>query len=119
MTQFRDYSLSIVERINYEYKKSRRVSLDCELFSFIKQSSDKILTKEYEGIILDIENNDDEQDLVVYIEELSRIFNVKNKIIDNKTKFSEYDKINCRIIVFDECQTINDKVRLAKFNNIM
>lgn len=114
LTQFRDYSLSIVERINYEYKKSRRVSLDCELFSFIKQSSDKILTKEYEGIILDIENNDDEQDLVVYIEELSRIFNVKNKIIDNKTKFSEYDKINCRIIVFDECQTINDKVRLAK-----
>lgn len=114
LTQFRNYCLSIVERINYEYKKSRRVSLDCELFSFIKQSSDKVLNKEYEGIILDIENNDDEQDLVVYIEELSRIFNVKNKIIDNKTKFSEYDKINCRIIVFDERQTINDKVKLIK-----
>jgi exoribonuclease R len=115
LTQFRDYCLSIVEKINYEYKKSRRVSLDCELFNFIKQSSDKILTKEYEGLILDIENtNEYEQILVTYIEELSRIFNIKNKIVDNKTKFSEYDKINCRIIVFDECQTINDKVRLIK-----
>jgi exoribonuclease R len=115
LTQFRDYCLSIVEKINYEYKKSRRVSLDCELFNFIKQSSDKILTKEYEGLILDVENtNEYEQNLVTYIEELSRIFNIKNKIVDNKTKFSEYDKINCRIIVFDECQTINDKVRLIK-----
>ena len=100
--------MTIVDRINVEYKESRRVSLDCELFSFVKQSADEILTKQFSGIILDSEKiGENEYEYVVYIEELVRMFNVKNNNL-----FDIFTNVICKMIVFDERQTLRDKVKV-------
>ena len=119
LKDFRDYCLTIVPRINNEYKYSRRIGLDCELFNFIKHQSTNLITdKVFEGIIIDIEpnksttespgNNTHIQDYIIYIEELSRMFDVRN--IGNK--YELYDNVKCRIILFDKGYNIKQKVRV-------
>lgn len=111
LKEFRDYCLTIVPRINDEYKYSRRIGLDCELFNFIKhQTSNLITDKVFEGIIIDIELNNsiNTQDYIIYIKELSRMFDVRN--IENK--YELYDSVKCRIILFDNGYNIKQKVRV-------
>lgn len=119
LTTFRDYCLSIVKRISNEYKLSRRVSLDCELFSFAKQNmSNHIDDKIFTGIIIDTSFDTEDTtnytkfNYTIYIEELSRMFNINVCEYDCQTKYNLYDSVNCKIIMFDEAHNIKQKVRL-------
>lgn len=121
LVEFRDYCLTIVPRISEEYKKSKRVSMDCELFDYVCQTTTLQLNeKTFDGIVIDINNHpsscgDCDEELcqtfieyVVYIPELSRIFIAKTiKLL------TLYEKITCKIVVFDEGHSIKDKVKLA------
>lgn len=108
LLNFRNYCLTIIERINEEYKKSKRVSLDCDLFNFVKQSTEEIINKKYLGIVLECEKiNENVYNIIVYVEELSRLFNIKNN-----EEIEQYMKVNCKIILFDERQTIHEKVKM-------
>ena len=69
LTDFRDYCLGIVSRISEEYKQSRRVSLDCELFAMVKSMEDNgsLFTETYDGIVM-TECDDETDQATVYIE---------------------------------------------------
>ena len=120
LVEFRDYCLTIVPRISEEYKKSKRVSMDCELFGYVCQTTTLQLNeKTFDGIVIDINNTQSQCDMnigncqtfieyVVYIPELSRIFIAKTSKL-----LTLYEKITCKIVVFDEGHSIKDKVKLA------
>lgn len=126
LKEFRDYCLTITSRINNEYKISRRISLDCELFSSLKQKTSNIITdKIYEGIIIDkhklcynkVESlNYNSVTFTIYIDEISRMFDVNmndttlNSKIYDKTDI--YDIIKCKILLFDDGYNIKQKVRI-------
>jgi exoribonuclease R len=107
LSEFRDYCLGIVPRISEEYKQSRRVSLDCELFALVKSMEDNgsLFTKIYDGVVMTECDNETDQ-ATVYIEELSRFFNCS-------TPSHLFSKVKCKIVGFDEGHRINDKVRLV------
>ena len=107
LTDFRDYCLGIVSRISEEYKQSRRVSLDCELFAMVKSMEDNgsLFTETYDGIVM-TECDDETDQATVYIEKLSRFFNCY-------TQTSLFSRVKCKIVGFDEGHKINDKVRVV------
>lgn len=114
LLQFRDACLDMIPRISLEYKLSRRVSLDCELFSFAKNRSD--FNTRYNGIVIECESDHEttnhsnsEQILIVYVEEVSRLFKCINA---TKTSYNLFDKVTCKLMLFDEGHLITDKVRL-------
>jgi exoribonuclease R len=107
LSEFRDYCLGIVSRMSEEYKQSRRVSLDCDLFLTVKsmEVTGTLFTKVYDGIVM-TECDDETHQATVYIEELSRFFNCS-------TQSPLFSKIKCKIVGFDEGHRINDKVRMV------
>lgn len=107
LSGFRDYCIRIVPRISEEYKQSRRVSLDCELFAMVKNMEDdgSLFTETYDGIVM-IECDDGTDQATVYIEKLSRFFNCH-------TQSPLFSKVKCKIVGFDEGHRINDKVRVV------
>lgn len=122
LSRFRDYCLTIIPRISQEYKMSRWLSLDCELFAFVKSAIDDgtLLTRLFNGIVIqndNIENNTkthvkDKTKIVIYIEELSRFF-----MCEYSKKLIPYQQVHCRIIAFDEGHSINEKVRVVILDN--
>jgi hypothetical protein len=107
----RDHCLGMIPRISSEYKQSRRVSLDCELFAMVKRMGDdgSLFTRTFEGIVM-TEHDNGGAEAVVYLEELSRFFNCA-------TDLPVFSRVNCRIVGFDEGYRINDKVRLVVAEN--
>jgi exoribonuclease R len=107
LSGFRDYCLGIVSRISEEYKHSRRVSLDSDLFAMVKNMEDSgsLFTDTYDGIVM-TECDDETDQATVYIEALSRFFN-------SHTQSSLFSNVKCKIVGFDEGHRINDKVRIV------
>jgi exoribonuclease R len=107
LSEFRDYCLGIVPRISEEYKQSRRVSLDSDLFAMVKSMEDNgsLFIETYDGIVM-TECNDETDQATVYIEELSRFFNCDTQAL-------LFSKVKCKIVGFDEGHRINDKVRVV------
>jgi len=107
LSGFRDYCLGIVPRISEEYKQSRRVSLDCDLFAMVKIMEDNgsLFTETYDGVVM-TECDEETHQATIYIEELSRFFNCH-------TQTPLFSKVKCKIVGFDEGHRINDKVRVV------
>jgi hypothetical protein len=107
LSEFRDYCLGIVPRISEEYKQSRRVSLDSDLFAMVKSMEviGSLFTETYDGIVM-TECDDETCQATVYIEKLSRFFNCH-------TLSPLFSKVKCKIVGFDEGHRINDKVRVV------
>ena len=108
---FRDHCIGEIARMSREYKASRHLSMDCELFSVVKQMTDDgtILSRAFSGVVTDV----DDTRAVVYVEELSRFF----RTCVEPGSVEMFAAVSCTVVGFGEGHTINEKVRLVITEN--
>lgn len=116
---FRQHCIGIVSRMSAEYKAGRRVSLDCEMFAFVKSLGDSLKSGEgtndvFNGVVVQMDTEADRVvRVVVYVEELSRFFNCETRM----ASLALFQEVECRIVAFEEGHSIHDKVRVMLVEN--
>ena len=101
--EFYKKHVSELDVLNNKMKKIRRIQNDCHILSTVFNEM-SILDKEYNGIIVSIDDNK----LNIYIEELQWL----TTCIAEDSSLSKYDKIKCSLFLFEKEDQMRRKIRV-------